>query len=146
LGSILEIAQVWSFQILTYSPFRIAISFDTSMISIVEALALNAGNPSLIEDYGLLGCVTCWYWHVREPTAFVFRVVDAVKQRSTKLCGIRYQKIVTFPLAALRTLYFTACSVRIHCNFHSAFVTTSVLYTRVCTGALSPYVVQGTTN
>ena len=55
-----------------------------------------------------------------EPAASVFRVMEAIKHRFTKLCGITCQKIVTFPLDAVRTMYLTTCSLRIHCTFHSA--------------------------
>ena len=55
-----------------------------------------------------------------EPAASVFRVVEAAKHQSTKLCGITCQKTVTFPLAALRTSYLTMCSLGIHFTFHSA--------------------------
>jgi hypothetical protein len=67
-----------------------------------------------------------------EPAAPLFRLMKAVKHCFTKLCGITCQKIVKFLLAAVRTSYLTACSLRIHFIFHSALVTTSVLYTRVC--------------
>ena len=55
-----------------------------------------------------------------ESAASVFRVMEAVKHRSTKLFGIACHKIVTFSFAAVRTSYLTACSIRIHCTFHSA--------------------------